>query len=488
MWCNQLPFIVVGAPLFSALIAGIFGLYRSIVATVVAGIGIGIGLYAAIHLFLEVRVVSTISYVFGGWPAPYGIEYVVDSLNALIILLIFIVASLAYIYSLQSVPLEIAHNKQSYYYTLFLLLITGLVGIAITGDAFNLYVLIEIAALSYYALLAIGGPRSVFPTLYYLLIGSVGACFYLLGVGYLFIKTGSLNMAQLSELLPLVFSSKGVLIGFIFINCGLFIKMALFPLHGWLPNVYSKTPISTCCLLAPLMTKVSVYVLIRFYLTVFSPEYVYDGLNIQSWMMWLATIAIISGSIYAMYHTNIRTTITYIIVAEIGYMFGGIWLGTHDGVLGAVYHIVADSLMTVLLFMIVGVITFYLPSMKHAHQLFRRLPYTAFCLFTVFASIIGIPPTSGFFSKVYLIKGALQIGQWPFIVALLVSSLAGVYIVFRLFEASFFSVASNSEPRINESPLVVVPMTIAATLIVGFGLTFHYWHGYIASFLPEGLL
>ena len=226
------------------------------------------------------------------------------------------------------------------------MLISGLVGITITGDAFNLYVLFEICALSSYALLAAGGKRAVLATFYYLLIGTIGACFYLIGVAYLFIKTGSLNMGHLFELIPPIYFTSSILIAFIFINVGLFIKMALFPVHSWMPNVYTKAPISTTCLLAPLGTKLSIYILVRFYFDVFNPEYVYQVLGIQTAMVWLATIAIIVGSFYAIFHTNYRKIIAFIVVAEIGYIIGGIWTGHPDSILAAIYHILADSLMT----------------------------------------------------------------------------------------------------------------------------------------------
>ena len=117
------------------------------------------------------------------------------------------------------------------------LLISGLVGITITGDAFNLYVLFEICALSSYSLLASGGRKTYLATFYYLLIGSIGALFYLIGVAYLFIKTGSLNMAHLFELIPPIYFTKSILVG-LFLLTGLFIKMALFPVHSWMPNMY----------------------------------------------------------------------------------------------------------------------------------------------------------------------------------------------------------------------------------------------------------
>ena len=314
------------------------------------------------------------------------------------ILMIYAVSFLAFIYSLKSVPEEIPGSKQGHYYTLYFLLITGLVGITITGDAFNLYVLFEICALSGYALLALGGRNALLATFNYLMVGSIGACFYLIGVAYLFIKTGTLNMAHLFELMPMVYLAKSILIAFIFVNIGLFIKMALFPVHSWMPNVYSRAPISTTCLMAPLGTKLSIYILMRFYFFVFSHEYVYHVLNIQPLMVWLATIAIIAGSIYAVFHTSFLKTITFIVVAEIGYIVGGLWIGHPDSIIGSIYHIVADALMTLSLFMIAGLVLFILKSDKLSkfNYVFRKLPFTTIGLITVFLSIIGVPPTSGF--------------------------------------------------------------------------------------------
>ena len=487
---NQLPFYVVGIPLFTALIIGVLAIVQPKLVRLTGLVGIISGAYASLTLFLTVQQSGAQYYTFGNWPAPYGIEYSVDTLNALMILLIYAVSLLAYVYSLRSVIIEIPSNKHGYYYTLYFLLITGLIGITITGDAFNLYVLYEICALSSYALLASGGKRATLATFYYLLIGTVGACFYLIGVAYLFIKTGTLNMGQLFEHIPSIYFTSSILVAFIFINVGLFIKMALFPLHGWLPNVYTKAPISTTCLLAPLGTKLSIYILIRFYFHVFGPEYVFQVLNIQPFMVWLATLAIVVGSVYAIFHTNYRSTIAFIIVAEIGYIVGGLWIGHPDSIAASIYHILADSLMTLSLFMIAGTVLFYLKSEKtSAFALtFRQLRITSISLVVVFASIVGIPPTSGFFSKMYLIKGAFAMGHYQFIVALLFSSLASLFIFFRLFEAYFYSKPPEPAPSIiKEDRLFTLPMIGVSTGIILLGVTFNYWFSVISTIIPVGL-
>ena len=169
---TQAPFLVVAIPLFTALIMGVFGLIYPSIVRWVGGIGISFAAISSVVLFNTVSSNGIQEYFFGNWPAPIGIAYSVDHLNALMILLIYVVAFFAFIYSLKSVPFEIKKNKHAFYYTLYFLLISGLVGITITGDAFNLYVLFEICALSSYALLASGGKKTYLATFYYLLIGS----------------------------------------------------------------------------------------------------------------------------------------------------------------------------------------------------------------------------------------------------------------------------------------------------------------------------
>ncbi|MGC6367667.1 MAG: complex I subunit 5 family protein [Candidatus Marinamargulisbacteria bacterium] len=488
---NHLPFFVVGIPLFTALFMGALNHKFPNIVKWLGGMGISAGGYFAIQLFNHVNKNGAVEYFFGNWPAPIGIAYNVDHLNALMILMIYVISFLAFIYSLKSVPIEIPLNKQGHYYTLYFLLITGLVGITITGDAFNLYVLFEICALSAYALLALGGRKSLLATFNYLMVGSIGACFYLIGVAYLFIKTGTLNMAHLFELMPMIYFAKSVLIAFIFVNIGLFIKMALFPLHSWMPNVYSRAPISTTCLMAPLGTKLSIYILMRFYFHVFSPEYVYHVLNIQTLMVWVATISIIAGSLFAIFHSSFLKTVTFIVVAEIGYIVGGLWIGHPDAIIGSIFHIVADSLMTLSLFMIAGIILFLLKSDKlsNFNHVFKNLPYTTVGLIVVFASIIGIPPTSGFFSKFYLIKGAFQMGHYMFIVALLIASLTALFLFFRLFETSFYNNDSTDTqlPVKKEPVLLVLPLLVTSGLIIALGLTFSFWLQFIMNIIPVGL-
>ncbi len=261
------------------------------------------------------------------------------------------------------------------------------------GDVFNLYVLLEISALSSYGLLARGRGKAYYTTFRYLVMGTIGASFYLLGVGYLYIMTGSLNMADLAEILsrPAFEDSVNVRIGFTLIILGIWIKMALFPLHTWLPNAYTRAGTTTACLIAPLMTKVSVYVMLRIMFTVFSVDYIFQQIAWSRLVIYLASAAAVLGMITALSQRDLRKMLTYIIVAEIGYLTGGAWLANTAGYTGAVYHILADGLMTLCLFMAVGAIIYRTgETTADAMQgIFQRMPVTAAVFLIAAASVVA---------------------------------------------------------------------------------------------------
>ena len=475
---NQLPILIVILPLFAAIFVSILGWFNkkaSLPLTIAALAG---SFYCAIETLKAVAgTAEKLSYRLGGWMPPFGIEYSIDTLNAMMLVIITAVSLLTAIYSKRGIEKEMPDQISSFY-TLFLLLVSGLLGISITGDVFNLYVLLEIAALSSYALLAFGKGRAYMSTFQYLIMGTIGACFYLIGVGYLLLKTGTLNMMHLSTILPSLLASKAILVAFIFIMLGMWIKMALFPLHGWLPNAYSHAPTAVSCLIAPLMTKVSVYVMIRLMFTVFGAEYVFQTVPWSGVIIHIATIAIIAGSLFALLQRDLKKMLAYIVVAEVGYMVGGAWSNSAFGLAGSIYHILADAMMTLCLFMAVGCIIYKTGSSSFDSMkgIFKKMPVTMVAFVIGAFSMIGIPPTCGFFSKWYLILGALESGNWLFMIALLVSSLINVVLFFRLFEIGFFGDVESGEAdhrtyKRDEAPnSMLIPLLIASASCIAIGL------------------
>jgi multicomponent Na+:H+ antiporter subunit D len=424
---------------------------------------------------------GTIEYRLGGWPPPWGIEYSVDHLNAFMVVLVTFLSTLTAWHARKPVEAEMP-QKTSLFWTLYLLFITGLLGIVVTGDMFNLFVLLEVASLTGYALIAMGEKSSTYASFRYIVIGTIGASFYLLGVGYLYMATGSLNMADLSQLLPPLYQSRTILAGFTFVLIGLSIKMALFPLHGWLPDAYTYAPSAVSTTVAPLMTKVMAYVVLRVMFNVFTPEFAISFLRITDVMVWFGTFAVLFGGLMALSQWDYKRMLSYVIVAEIGYIVGGIGVANITALKGAIFHIANDAVMMACLFMVAGTIMYKTNGhrIEDFRGIFRTMPFTA-SIFTVGAlAVIGVPPTCGFFSKWYLLLGGIEARQWGFVIALLVCTLINIALFFRIFDKGLYihatEVGSNDTrafptSHTGDAPLgMLLPAFVLAIAIMLIGI------------------
>ncbi len=476
---EHLPALVVIVPLLSAFLIAFFGWLDRRLCFPIALVSLGAGLIMSIGLLVRVVGRGPVSYPMGGWAPPWGIAYQVDHFNALVLTVVMAVAFLGLFATRPRVERHFA-EKTGAFYTLFILFLTGLAGMLVTGDAFNLYVLLEIASLTGYALIGMGPDRAPLAGLNYILMGTIGASFYLLGVGYLYLATGTLNMADLAARLPAVQDSKVVVFAFFLCMTGLFVKMAFFPLHIWLPNAYGFSPSAAGILVAPLTTKVMVYVMIRITLSVFGPAFAFGALGIGDAMVWLSVAGIVMGSILALSQNRLKRMLSYIIVAEVGYMVGGFWLGNRAGITGAMLHIVNDAVMTLCVFLAAGAFLSRLRDDRLAGMegMFRKMPLSMAGFVAGALSIIGVPPTCGFFSKWYLISGGIAAGHWGFVAALLFSSLVNVILFFRIFEIAYYEPnhrdhgghgASGAGPA-EASAWMVAPLLVVVALIIALGL------------------
>jgi multicomponent Na+:H+ antiporter subunit D len=478
---QQLPAIIVVSPLILSFFILVVGWWNKRLCFTLAIIALSICTISSIGILNTVIRQGPIHYWLGGWEPPWGIEYLVDHLNALMLVVVSAISLLVALHSKKSVEQELS-EKRPQFWSLFLLLITGLLGITITGDMFNLFVLLEVASLSAYALIAMGEKHAPYASFRYIVIGTIGASWYLLGIGYLYMATGSLNMPNLSQLLPGLYQSKAVMVGFAFILLGVCIKMALFPLHVWLPDAYTYAPSAVSATIAPLMTKVMAYVLIRVMFSVFKPEYPIQNLHATDILAWVGTVAILFGGIMALSQSDFKKMLCYIIVAEIGYIVGGIGIGNATALKGAVFHILNDAIMVACLFLVANMVIYK----TNGHEIsdfkgiFRKMPLTA-TIFTVGAlAVIGVPPTCGFFSKWYLLLGGIQANHWGFVIALLICTLINVALFFRVFDLGIYSHAFEhlaespslpSKPQSHEVPLsMLIPAFIIAMAILAIGI------------------
>jgi len=419
-----------------------------------------------------------IHYWLGGWAPPWGIEYVVDAFNAYVLVIVLFICLLTVIYAKRSIEKELPH-KIVPFYVVFQLLVTGLCGITVTGDIFNLYVFLEIASLAAYALIAAAGGRSLKASYNYVIMGSIGACFYLLGAGFLYSVTGSLNMADLSYLLPPLYGNKVVQAAFVFFVVGISIKMALFPLHVWQPDAYTYAPSAVSVIIAAAMSKVSIYAFIRIFFSVFTTEFIHIYVPITDVLSWIAAIAIIVGSVIAIMQTNLKRMLAYSSVSQIGYIVLGVALfSTQWGLYGALIHILNHAITKGCLFMVAGAIIYRtgLRSIKDFEGLGKKMPYTCAAFTLAALSMIGVPPTVGFITKLCLVLASLEAVEYVYVAVILASTLLNLVYFWRVIERMYFvkkEGEGENEHAIkkDEAPVsMVIPALVLGLLCVIVGI------------------
>jgi len=416
---------------------------------------------------------GAISYELGGWAPPWGIEYRIDAVNAFVALIVATIAAITLPYALLSAEREIPEDKIPLFYSAMLLCLTGLLGITQTGDIFNVFVFLEISSLASYALISLGRQRQAFTAAYqYLIMGTIGATFYLIGVGLVYSQTGSLNMQDLATILPGVLHLNTVETGFAFIMVGIALKLALFPLHLWLPNAYTYAPSVVTVFLAATATKVAVYVMLRILFTVFPHGFALTRPADELFIV--AGIAgIITASVYAIYQENIKRLLAYSSVAQVGYMVLGIGFASATGLTATLVHLFNHALMKGALFMAVGAIVYRIGAcrMEQIHGLGRSMPWTFGAIVIGGLSLIGVPGTAGFISKWYLVVAALEQQAWISVAVILSGSLLAVVYVGKLIEALYFKPVSDAGKAVSEAPILLLLPTWALVLAnVYFGL------------------
>ncbi len=497
MTTSPYPILIILVPLMTSFLIPLVGWWRRSLCYPLLLAALVVSASSSLVILGMVMEQGTIHYHLGNWDPPWGIEYVFDHLNAFVAVIVSLTSLLIGISSKSMVERSFS-KKVAFFYCLFLLQVTGLLGIVVTGDAFNLYVFLEIASLAGYTLIAIGDDGAPFASFNYMIYGTVGACFYLLGVGYLYIVTGSLNMADLAKLLPPLYQSKPVLIAFAFFIVGVAIKMALFPLHVWLPDAYTYAPSAVSSLIAPLTTKVGVYVAIRVMYTIFTPSFVKEFSSATTLLSWVSISAILFGCIWALAQTDLKRMFAYVLVAEIGYLALGIGLANRNGLTGTVLHIMNDAMMMASLFLVAGAVATK-TGFRRIDQwsgLHKKMPVTMAVFVVTALSVAGIPPMCGFFSKWYLLLGAITAKEWVAAAVLLASSLVNAILFFRVIEVIYFRRPAEfpngdrvQHQKFDEAPWsLLIPMLLFAAGIVSLGLlSGKIISGIVQFAIPAGL-
>lgn len=434
----------------------------------------------ALNMTFAVLGGNTLTYEMGSWSAPYGIALEVDSFSALMLLVVTGASTLALAGGRYMIELQVTDDREPYYFAAWLLALAGLCGILVAGDAFNIFVFMEISSLASYILVAGGPDRRALPAVFkYLVMGTIGATFYLIGVGLIYMMTGTLNLYDMELRIADVADQRPILAAAGFITVGLALKAAVFPLHVWLPNAYTWAPHITTAFLAACATKVSLYVLLRFDFFVFQGNLAGHDIQFSAYLMPLAVLAILVGSAVAMFERNVKRIFAFSSVAQIGYILLGASFVTVAGLTAGIVHIFNHALAKGAVFLALAAFALAARSLQleDIAGIAKRMPFTFAAFVIAGLSLIGVPGTAGFISKWYLISAAFELGGLgiAMVIVILVSSLMAVVYVWRVVEVAAFGTAINQVQAAEvaeKTPVIPVALVIAIWIAAASNLIF----------------
>ncbi|MDA8743448.1 monovalent cation/H+ antiporter subunit D family protein [Rubripirellula amarantea] len=479
----NLPILLIVIPMVTAPLCVLAGRGRTAyLLALLASIAVFI---TAVAMVAKVNATGVIHYEIGGWAPPYGIEYVVDRLSSFVMLFVSALGAIVLLYAPASVNQEILPSKHYLFYATYLLCLTGLLGMCVTGDLFNVFVFLEISSLSSYALISLGRTRRApLAALQYLIVGSIGATFILIGIGLLYQMTGTLNMADIAARVNTDHGPRTVSVAFAFLTVGLCVKMAVFPLHTWLPGAYTYAPSVVTAFIAATATKVSVYAFVRLVFGIITPEFAFGVLPLDTALMVFSLIGIFVASTAAIFQDDVKRLLAYSSVAQIGYMLLGISMANADGLSAGIVHMFNHALIKGGLFMVVGCFVLRLGSSRLSDWAgaAKTMPWTSLAWAIGGLGLIGVPLTAGFISKWLLLTSAMQNNYWPVAVLMLMSSLLAVVYVWRVVETLYFGEPSTNVAQAAESPRsMLIPTYVVITAVVVFGVWTQYSAGLASS-------
>ena len=470
---KNLPILVVLTPLMMSLIVVLIS--NNFLSWLLTLFTTLITLIFSLLLYQEVYLHTAISYALGNWVPPLGIEYLIDKVSIIPIIIIALISFLATFFASKIMPAEINNSSISKVYSLWLLAIAGLIGLVTTGDAFNLFVFLEISSLASVALVAMGGQKdkqALVAAYNYLILGAIGATFYVIGVGLLYGITGTLNLGDLSNRIAEISDNKALIAGFGFMVIGIMLKAAVFPLHIWLPRAYAYAPSAVSVLLAATATKASLYILARILFSVFDISDNLITYTLQYIILPLSILAMFAGTIMAIYEKDIKRLLAHSSIAQIGYITLAFAIGTKASVAAGFIHLFNHALIKGALFMAITSMGFYINkriTINNLSGLGRAMPITFVCFVICSLSLAGIPLTAGFISKLYIIKASISAdGIWIAFLILASSALSVVYL-WKMIEALWFH-ESPKDPKIKEKPEIYIALLMITFLNIYFGL------------------
>lgn len=465
----HLPVLPVVTTLIAAPLAML--VRRPALSWLVATVAAALVLVFSIML-IPATAAGPLSYAVGGWAPPYGIELRIDRLTVIVLLLISVVSVAVMPYARASALVEIDESKQHLFYSCLLLCLTGLLGMTVTGDAFNVFVFLEISSLSTYALIGMGRQRRALIAAYrYLILGTLGGTFFLIGIGLLYAMTGTLNMADIAGRLEDVRDTRTVLAATAFISVGLGLKLALFPLHAWLPNAYSYAPSAVTALIAGCATKVAIYLSLRMHFNVIGVDFTGGDMPLAPVLALFGLAGLIICSLVALFENNVKRLLAYSSVAQIGYIVLAISMVSETSLTAGIVHLLNHAVVKAALFMSVGAMVWRCgdDSLTALAGIGKRMPVTTAAFVVAGLALVGVPLTAGFITKWYLVLAAIEQESWYLVVAILGASVIALGYIGKVIEVAYFRPSPAGASSGEASPLMLLSMwsLVIASIVLG---------------------
>ena len=464
-------------PLLAPFLAAIFGLlfFQSLAAQRVCALLGPLGLsIAGLMLVVVVHDGTVITSQIGNWRAPFGITFVADRLSAVLVLLTGIMGMCASLFSLASIDIQ---RKNFGYYPLLNLLLMGVSGAFLTGDMFNMFVWFEVLLIASFVLMALGSGRAQLEgAMKYVTINLLASTLFLTALGILYAEAGTLNMADLAQILPTLAHPGLITTLAVMFMIAFGIKAALFPLFFWLPASYHTPPAAVSAIFAALLTKVGVYALMRSFTLIFIQDPAYT----HTLLLIFAALTMITGSLGALAQTELRRILSFLVIGHIGIALVGLAVGTAESLAGTLFYLIEDMVVLTALFLLSGIIEHYgggRGDLKGLGGLYNKAPGLTILFFIPAFSMAGIPPLSGFFAKLSLIKSGLAAEHYLIIGIMLFASVLTLIAISRIWSEVFWKPAPESglgagpvRMNIRGTILLWGPLVLLAALVIGLGL------------------
>lgn len=428
----HIPILIIISPLLAAFLVLFTRKYKIILATT----SIIASIVFVSTLSSQILSGDKVTYHLGGWRGPLGISLVVDGLSFFFSLIVLGLGLLVIVYSMP----ERRYGRT--YYFLLLISLSSMIGVIYTADIFNMYVFYELLSLAVYLLIAY--PKTgvtLRASFNYLIMGGVGLSFFLLGIGFLYAMTGTLDIFSIAEKMPAVFDSsmQMVIMSFVLITTGIGIKAAVFPLHGWLPDAHSMAPAPVSALLSGVTVKIGIYVLIRMTYSIFSAETLPLIGSGRTILMVLGVVSLLFGASMALAQTDLKRLLAYSTINQLGIVLIGLGIGTELGLTGALFHVLNHAIMKSTLFFCAGIMINETGTreVKGLSGFGRKQPAITFAFIIASLGMIGIPPINGFASKWLIFLAAVEAGYTFLVVIILMASAIAAAYYFRVIQMLF---------------------------------------------------